>query len=129
MIKLNGCKKVIIVKNILFVSILILSSFLFGCNNNLDISSNKNEEFISSSSNSDLSEYRQEMEKLYVELKHNYENIKENKDLEEWEEFEKVFQYKLDSIEGKVFDTDLKYSVENLRNLYNEYDKELSENI
>lgn len=129
MIKLNECKRVIIVKNTLFLAILILNSFLFGCNNNLDISSNKNEEVISSNRNSDLSEGREKIEKLYVELKHNYENIKENKDLNEWEQFKKGFECKLSCLEEEIFDTNLKNSIENLENLYNEYDKELNEDI
>lgn len=116
-------------KKILFAVILILSSFLFGCNGDLDISSNNNEENNYSSSNSDLSEYREEIEELYVELKFNYEYVKENKDLNEWGEFKSLFDCKLVSVKEKVSNTKLKDSVENLENLYNEYDKELSKII
>lgn len=115
-------------KRILLAVILILSSFLFGCNENLDISSNTNEENNYSIKESDLSEYREEIEILYVELKSNYENIKENKNLNEWENFKNLFNHKLASIKEKVSDTKLKYSVENLENLYNEYDNEINHN-
>lgn len=115
-------------KRILFAIILILSSFLFGCNENLDISSNNNEENNYSSSNSDLSEYREEIEELYVELKFNYENTKENKDLDKWNEFKNLFDIKLESIKEKVSNTKLKYSLENLQDLYKKYDKELRGN-
>ena len=115
-------------KRILFTVILILNSFLFGCNENLDISLNTNEENNYSVKDSDLSEYRKEIEELYVELKSSYENIKKSRDLDEWKAFKDIFNSKLIYIKDKVSGTKLKYSIENLENLYNEYDKEINHN-
>ena len=113
-------------KKILFIIILILSSFLFSCNKEADNLLNSNEK--SEYNNNNLSEYREEIESLYIELKTKYENIKENNEMNEWVEFKELFNYKLLSIKEKVSDTKLRYSVENLENLYNEYDKQINHN-
>ena len=126
MIKLNEYEGKISVKRILFAVILILNSFLFGCNENLDISSNNKEEIDCLKENDNLSEYREEIELLYVELKSKYEYIKETNETNEWIEFKNLFDNKLSYIKEKVLDTKLKYSVDNLENLYNEYDREIN---
>lgn len=128
MIKLNEYEGKISVKRILFAVILILSSFLFGCNEDLDISSNNKEGINYLKENDNLSEYRQEIELLYVELKSKYEDIKETNETQEWIEFKNIFDNKLSCIEEKVLDTKLKDSVDNLENLYNEYDREINKN-
>lgn len=114
-------------KKILFIIILILSSFLISCNKESHNLLNSNEK--SEYHNSNLSEYREEIESLYIELKTKYENIKENNEMNQWIEFKELFNCKLLSIKEKVSDTKLRYSVENLENLYNEYDKEINNNI
>lgn len=118
-------KREIDVKRILFVIILVLSSFLFGCNENLDIPLNNNEADIYYNNDSDLSEYRKDIEELYVELKFNYENVKESKDLAEWNKFKNLFDNKIKSIKEEVSNTRLEFLVKNLQSLYKKYDEEL----
>lgn len=115
-------------KRILFAVILILNSFLFGCNEDLDISSNNKETINYLNESDNLSEYREEIELLYVELKSKYEDIRETNEDQEWIEFKDLFNNKLECIKEKVLETKLIYSVDNLENLYNEYDREINKN-
>lgn len=78
---------------------------------------------------SDMDEAKKNMENLYTELKSKVEAGVDKINIDEWDKYKTEFQGEISNIKNTVKDSSLKSTADDMENLFNEYDKAISEKV
>lgn len=78
---------------------------------------------------SDMDEAKKNIENLYTELKSKVEAGVDKVNIDEWDKYKTEFQGEISNIRNTVNDSSLKSTVDDMENLFNEYDKAINEKV
>lgn len=70
----------------------------------------------------DIERSRKDIEDLYTDFRSRVENGVDKMDTAEWEKYRTEFENKMNSMGNTIEDASLRSTMENMRNLFNEYD-------
>ena len=76
-----------------------------------------------------MDEAKKNIENLYTELKSKVEAGVDKIKADEWDKYKTEFEGEISNIKNTVKDSSLKSTVDDMQNLFNEYDKAISEKV
>lgn len=78
---------------------------------------------------SDMDEAKRNVENLYTELKSKVDAGIDKVNIDEWNKYKSEFQGEISNIKNTVKDSSLKSTADDIENLFNEYDRAISEKV